>query len=110
VHDFTIVVLLGLGLWKVVDLLEDLVPGLARFHNLVTIVLGVAGAVAMDYSLFGGFHVILRESWMGSWATGLAIAGTTSAWRAIFHWLGSNEGDAPEVRHAIGQKPRSMAA
>src|SRR5438445_4709914 len=79
-HDFTIVVLLGLGLWKVVDLLEDLVPGLTRLHNLITVALGVAAAVAMKYSLFTGFHVVLRHDWMGQWATGFAIAGTTSAW------------------------------
>ena len=108
-HDFTIVALLGLGLWKVVDLLEDHVPGMAKFHNFATIVLGVGAAVAMDYSMFRGFHVVLRDSWMGSWATGFAIAGTTSAWRALFHWFGSNEGEAPEVRHAH-RGPRSMAA
>jgi hypothetical protein len=108
-HDFTIVVLLGLGLWKVVDLLEDIVPGLTRFHNLVTVVLGVAATVAMQYSFFTGFHVVLRDTWMGQWATGFAVAGTTSAWRAIFHWLGSNEGDAPEARH-LPSRPRRVAA
>jgi hypothetical protein len=108
-HDFTIVVLLGLALWKVVDLLEDLVPAMTRFHNLVTIVLGVAAAVALDYSMFGGFHVVLRDTWMGMWATGFVVAGTTSAWRALFHWFGSNEGDAPEVRHAHSG-PKRMAA
>lgn len=108
-HDFTIVVLLGLALWKVVDLLEDLVPGITRIHNLVTVVLGVAAAVAVDYSMFRGFHVVLRDSWMGSWATGFVIAGSTSAWRALFHWLGSNEGDAPEARHTT-HGPRRMAA
>jgi len=108
-HDFAIVVLMGLALWKVVDLIEDLVPGLARFHNLATVVLGVAAAVAMNYSMFGGFHVVLRDSWMGPWATGLTIAGTTSAWRALFHWFGSNEGEAPEVRHSKSG-PHRMAA
>ena len=108
-HDFITVALLGLALWKVVDLLEDLVPGLTRVHNLLTIVLGVAAAVALDYSMFKGFKITLRDTWMGMWATGFVIAGSTSAWRAIFHWLGSNEGDAPEVRHAAGG-PRRMAA
>ena len=108
-HDFAIVVLMGLALWKVVDLVEDFVPALARLHNLVTIVLGVAATVAIDYSLFTGLHVVLRESWMGPWVTGLAAAGTTSAWRAIFHWFGSSEGEAPEVRHA-SHGPRRMAA
>ena len=106
-HDFTIVILLGLGLWKVVDVLEDLVPGLTQFHNLLTVILGVAATVAMQYSLFDGFHVVLRDVWMGRWATGFVIAGTTSGWRAIFHWLGSNEGDAPEARHTVSRLRRA---
>ena len=108
-YDFTVVVLMGLALWKVVDLVEDLFPAIARIHNLLTVALGVAAAVAADYSMFHGFHVVLRDSWMGSWATGFVIAGTTSAWRALFHWLGSNDGDAPEARHA-GRGPRRLAA
>ena len=107
-YNFAIVALLGLALFKLVDLLEDLVPGLAKLHTLVTVVLGVAAAVAIDYSVFRGFHVVLRDTWMGMWATGFIVAGTTSAWRAMFHWLGSNEGDAPEQRHQQG--PRRMAA
>lgn len=108
-HDFTIVVLMALALWKIVDLLEEMVPALTRLHTLVTVALGVAAAVVIDYSMFRGFHVVLRETWMGPWATGFAIAGTTSVWRALFHWFGSAEGDAPEVRHAH-RGPRSMAA
>ncbi len=107
-YQFASVALLGLALFKVVDVLEDIVPALAKLHTLTTIVLGVAATVVIDYSMFRGFHVVLRSSWMGSWATGFIVAGTTSAWRAMFHWLGSNEGDAPELRHQHG--PRSMAA
>jgi hypothetical protein len=36
---------------------------------------------------------------MGMWATGFIVAGCTSVWRAAFHYLGSSEGDEPEVRH-----------
>ncbi|HEX9531117.1 MAG TPA: hypothetical protein VF954_08265 [Acidimicrobiales bacterium] len=108
-YTFAIVVLLGLALFKVVDLLEDLVPALTRFHTLVTLALAVAGTVALDYSLFSGFHVVLRNSWMGSWTTGLIVAGTTSAWRAAFHWLGSSEGEEPEVRHTSEHHPRIAA-
>jgi len=27
------------------------------------------------------------------------VAGTTTAWRAMFRWLGSSEGEEPAVRH-----------
>jgi hypothetical protein len=98
-YDFAVTILLGLALFKVVDLLEDLVPELTRFHMLVTLVLAVAGAVALDYSVFARYGIDLRQGWMGVWATGLMVAGTTSVWRAMFHWLGTSEGEEPEVRH-----------
>jgi hypothetical protein len=98
-HDFLITIFLGLALFKLVDVLEDLVPGLTRVHTLATMVLAVAGTVFMDYSIFAGYNVGLRHSWMGAWATGLMVAGTTSVWRALFRWLGSSEGEEPAVRH-----------
>jgi hypothetical protein len=107
-HDFLILAFLGLALFKIVDLLEDLVPSLTRFHSLMTIALAVAGTIALDYSVFTGYDIVLRESYMGLWATGFMVAGMTSAWRAVFHWLGSSEGEEPEVRHHA--KPRSIAA
>jgi hypothetical protein len=98
-HDFLITILLGLALFKIVDVLEGLVPGLTKVHTLATMVLAVAGTVFMQYSLFSGYHVGLRYTWMGMWATGFIVAGTTSVWRAMFRWLGSSEGEEPEVRH-----------
>lgn len=98
-YDFAIMILLGLALFKIVDLLEELVPQLTRFHLLFTLVLAIAGAVALDYSVFARYGITLREAWMGTWATGVIIAGTTSMWRALFHWLGTPEGEEPEVRH-----------
>lgn len=107
-YDFAIVILLGLALFKVVDLIEEFVPAIARFHLLVTLVLAIAATVALDYSVFARWDVALRSSSMGTWLTGLMIAGTTSVWRAAFHWLGSSEGEEPEVRHQ--NRPRSLAA
>jgi hypothetical protein len=106
-HDFAITVLLGLALFKIVDVCEGLVPALTKYHTMVTMVLAVAGVVGIHYSLFDAWGVSLRESWMGLWATGFVVAGTTSVWRAAFHYLGSSEGEEPEVRHAA---PRRLAA
>ena len=108
-YTFAVVVLLGLALFKVVDLFEDLLPALTRYHTILTLVLALAGTVGMDYSMFSAFHVDLRSSWMGAWVTGLVIAGTTSAWRAAFHWLGSSEGEEPELRHTAEHHPRIAA-
>ena len=107
-YDFAIVIMLGLALFKVVDLIEDFVPALARYHLLVTLVLALAATVGFDYSVFERWDITLRSATMGTWLTGLMIAGTTSVWRAAFHWLGSSEGEEPEVRHQ--NRPRSIAA
>ena len=108
-YTIAVLALMGLALFKLVDLIEDLVPVTTRLHSLLTIVLGIAGAVGVDYSMTTGLHTGFRAAWMGTWATGLAIAGTTSLWRAMFHWLGSNEGDAPEVRHQAHHRPHIAA-
>ena len=108
-YTIAVLALLGLALFKLVDVIEDFVPGLTRVHTLMTVVLGIAGAVGFDYSMTEGFKTLFREEWMGTWTTGLVIAGTTSTWRALFHWLGSNEGDAPEVRHPVHSRPKIAA-
>jgi hypothetical protein len=108
-YTIATIALLGLALFKLVDVLEDIVPGITRWHAALTTLIAVLGAVALDYSAFSGFGVTFRETWMGTIGTGLVLAGMTSVWRAAFHWLGSSEGDAPEVRHPLSG-PRSMAA
>ena len=108
-YTIAVLALMSLALFKLTDLIEDHLPGLTRFHVLMTVVLGIAGAVWLDYSFTQGFKVAFRSEWMGTWLTGLAIAGATSVWRALFHWLGSNEGDTPEVRHPIRQRPKIAA-
>jgi hypothetical protein len=77
--------------------LGDLVPGLSKLRSLVTLALAVVTATAMDWSLFEGFGVELREDWLGVALTGAVLAGVTSVWRALFGWLGSTEDDAEEA-------------
>jgi hypothetical protein len=96
-YTFTVTVLLGLALLTLVDALVDVAPGLARGRGLAAIVLAVAGAFALDYSLFEGFGVGLRETWMGTLLTGVVVAGAATMWRAVFHRLGTPEGDQPEA-------------
>ena len=98
-YHFAVVALLGLAVLKIADLLEGFLPGLARMNALLTYVLAVAAAVALDYSVFRGFHIPVRDAWMGSWFTGFIIGSLATVWRVIFGYLGSSEGDAPEKRH-----------
>ena len=98
-YHFAVVALLALAVLKVADLLEDFVPGLARINSLLTYALAVAAAVALDYSMFRGFHIPVRDAWMGSWFTGFIIGSLATVWRVIFGYLGSAEGETPEQRH-----------
>ena len=106
-YTFAVTVLLGLALLKVVDVIVGLAPGLARLRGAVTVGLAVAGAFAVDYSLFEGFGVDLREAWAGTLLTGLVVAGTTSLWRAVLVWLGTPAEEEPEVprphRSSVGR-------
>ena len=106
-YHFAVVALLALAVLKVADLLEDFVPGLARVNALLTYVLAVAAAVALDYSLFKGFHIPVRDAWMGSWFTGFIVGSLATVWRVIFGYLGSSEGKSAEERHP--QRPRVAA-
>ena len=97
-HDFLTVALVGLGVFAAANFLEDLLPALRRYHGFVMLALGIGAATWMDYSFFRGFDIALRNDDMGVWITGLALAGSTSVWRGILHWMGTSEGDEPEVR------------
>ena len=54
-YQFAVVALLGLAVLKIADLLEDYVPALAKFNSLLTFVLAVGAAVALDFSMFKNF-------------------------------------------------------
>ncbi len=90
-YEFAVVALLGLAVLKVVDLVEELVPATARFRTLLTFALAVVTLVAIDYSVFAGFDVTLRESAMGPWITGAIVGSLASAWQALLSWLRSPE-------------------
>lgn len=105
-YQFAVVALLGLAVLKVVDMIEDLVPGLARFRAVATFAVAVAAVVALDYSVFAGFGVSLRDATIGTWVTGLIVGSLASAWQAALGWLGSAERTTP----ASGRSDRPRIA
>lgn len=72
-HEFAIVVLLGIGSFKVVDMLTEYVD-LSRIHTLFTILLGVVVAWALDFSLFAQWAIPVRSAALGYIGTGLMVA------------------------------------
>jgi hypothetical protein len=106
-YDFAIVALLALATLKLVDFLTDAVPQLRNMRSLATFVVAVAGTVLIDYSLFRGFGVTIRNDTVGTWVTGFVIAGMTVPWRALFAYLTHDRAQADET---LGEHTPSVRA
>jgi hypothetical protein len=106
-YEFAVVALLGLATLKVADVLVESVPALAKLRTLLTFVLAVTVALALDHSMFAGFGIPVREAWMGTVGTGLVIGSLASAWAVVLGWLG----DTPIARTTAGsgERPRIAA-
>lgn len=88
-YEFAVVALLGLVALKVTDLVIENAPGLDRIRTLFTFALAVAVTVALDYSIFAGFGITVREAWMGTVGTGLVVGSLAAAWSTLLGWLGT---------------------
>ncbi len=86
-YDFAIVALLALATLKLVDFLSDAIPQLRSVRSLATFVIGVGATVLLDYSVFRGFGIGIRNDTVGVWVTGFVVAGMTVPWRALFAYL-----------------------
>lgn len=96
-YHFAIVALLALATLKLVDFVVDNVSGLERFRSLGTFVVGIGAVWMLDYSLFDGFAVDVRDHASGVWMTGFLVAGLTVPWRAMFAWLTHEKATADET-------------
>lgn len=85
-HDFAVVALLALAVVKLVDFLCELID-IKGMRSVLTFVGGVGLALLLDYSMFTGWGIDIRDADVGTWVTGFAIAGMTVPWRAVFGWL-----------------------
>jgi len=96
-YDFAIVALMALATVKLVDFLSDAVPQLAKWRSLLTFVVAVGGTLLIDYSIFRGFGISVRNDTVGTWVTGFAVAGMTVPWRALFGYLTHDRAAADET-------------
>lgn len=107
-YDFAIVALLALATVKLVDFLSDAIPQLRSMRSLATFVIGVGATVLIDYSVFRGFGIGIRNDTVGVWVTGFVVAGMTVPWRALFAYLTHDRATADET---LGKHtPRVRAA
>ena len=86
-YDFAIVALLALATLKLVDFLTDAVPQLRSVRTPATFVIAVGTTVLIDYSVFQGFGIEVRNATVSTWITGFIVAGMTVPWRALFAYL-----------------------
>jgi hypothetical protein len=85
-YDFAVVALLALAVVKTVDFLSDQLS-LTKFRSILTFVGGVGVAWLLDYSVFAGWDIPVRDADVGTIVTGFVVAGMTVPWRAVFGWL-----------------------
>jgi hypothetical protein len=106
-YDFAIVALLALATLKLVDFLTDAVPQLRNLRTLATYVVAIGATVLIDYSVFSGFGIEIRNETVGTWITGFVVAGMTVPWRALFAYLTHDRARADET---LGEATPSVRA
>lgn len=106
-YEFAAVALLGLATLKVVDLLTELVPGIARVRTLTTFVLAIAAVAALDHSVFTGFGIAVDNDALATVVTGLIVGSLASVWETILGWFGVAGGASVETKR--NARPRIAA-
>jgi hypothetical protein len=94
VYNFAILALLGLATYKTVDFVLSLL-GMelpAAIKTFVTLGAGVLATELLDYSVFAGWHVAIRDAWMGPFFTGLMVGALTYVWPSVISAVGNIAG------------------
>jgi len=96
-YTFAVIALLAVGTVKLVDFLTDSVPPLRPIKSLLTFVGAIGAVVALDFSMFAGWGVEVRDATLGVWITGFCVAGMTVVWRAAFGYLTHDRAEGDET-------------
>ena len=99
-YEFAVVALLALATLKLVDFVTDAVEPLRKFRSLLTFVIAVGATLLLDYSVFTGWGIDIRNADVGVWVTGFVVAGLTVPWRALFGYLTHDRARATNARRA----------
>lgn len=105
-YDFGTTMLLGLAVFTAVQAVGRLVPIVRQNDVLATLVLAVATIVALDYSLFAAYGIEIGNAELGTWITGVIVAGTVSIWQAAFAYL---TGRSTSGSDSTSSRPRIAA-
>ena len=97
-YEFAIVVLLGIGTFKVVDMLNEYVD-LTKVQSILTIGLGALVAWALEFSLFAQWEIAVRSEAIGYLGTGLMIAAAGYATPQVFEHVAEVLGRRKDTTH-----------
>ncbi len=91
-YHFAIVALLGLAVYKTVEFVLGILGIELRgaIKTFVTLGLGVVATSLLDYSVFAGWNISIREAWMGPFFTGLMVGAMTYVWHEALGYIGSS--------------------
>ena len=106
-YEFAIVALLALATLKLVDFLTDAVAALRPMRSILTFVVAIAAVLLLDFSVFTGWGVSIRNATLGTWITGFIVAGMTVPWRALFAYLTHDRAAADETLGEATPKVRA---
>ncbi len=98
-YEFAIVVLLGIGTFKVVDMLNEYVD-LAKVQSILTIALGAVVCWALEFSLFAQWNIPVRSEVMGYFGTGLMVAAAGYAMPKVFEHVAEVIGHPRSATHS----------
>lgn len=98
-YEFAIVVLLGIGIFKLVDMLNEYVD-LSKVQSILTIGLGALVAWALEFSLFASWEIAVRSEMLGYVGTGLMFAAAGYATPQVFEHVAEILGHRREVTRA----------
>ncbi len=96
-YEFAIVVLLGIGTFKVVDMLNEYVD-LTKIQSILTIGLGALVAWALEFSIFAQWEIGVLSETVGYVGTGLMIAAAGYATPQVFEHVAEVLGHRRETR------------
>lgn len=72
-YEFAIVVLLGIGTFKLIDMLNEFVD-LTKVQSILTMALATAISWALGFSIFAAWGIPVRSEMLGYIGTGLIMA------------------------------------
>jgi hypothetical protein len=108
-YPFLILVGLALGLYVVMQVLDELIPFRApeALTRTIAVALGAGLAWMLGYSVFAAFGQSLREPWMHPVMTGLVLVAAGEFVRSVVNALAHRAGEPPVE---VAPAPRSVRA